>query len=113
MPETISHLSAEMIRMFSLFGIGVVLVMLAGFYCLLASKNLIRLLIGLEVLTKSVTLLIIMAGQASGNNALGQSLAITLIIIEVAVIVVAVGVVLCIHRNNRSVDARLLRNIKG
>ena len=42
-----------------LFGIGVVLMLIVGFYCLLTTRNLIRALIGLELLTKGVTLLLI------------------------------------------------------
>jgi len=89
------------------------LTLIAGFYCILTSTNLIRVLIGLEVLTKGVMLLIIVAGSIVGRMALAQALAITMIIIEVAVIVVAVGIVLCVHKYSGSVDTRLLRNIKG
>ena len=77
------------------------------------TNNLIRTLIGLEILTKAVTLLIILAGYVVGQMGLAQALAITLIIIEVAVTVVAVGIVLCIFRHHRSLDAASIRNIKG
>jgi NADH-quinone oxidoreductase subunit K len=103
----------EMIPMFSVFGIGVVLTMIVGVYCMVATRNLIRALIGLEILTKGVTLLIILTGKVSGQMALAQSLAITLIVIEVAVIVVAVSVVLCIYRRTAGIDARSIREIKG
>ena len=106
-------MSSEAIQLLSVFGIAVVLVLIAGFYCVLTTKNLIRLLIGVEILTKAATLLIIVAGNATGQVGLAQALAITMIIIEVSVIVVAISIVLCIHRNNRSIDATLLREIKG
>jgi NADH:ubiquinone oxidoreductase subunit K len=93
--------------------IGAVLLLITGFYCLIVTYNLVRALIGLEILTKSVTLFIILAGYATGRMALAQALAITLIIIEVVVIAVAVGIVLCVYKNIKSIDGRLLRNIKG
>lgn len=71
------------------------------------------MLIGLELLTKAVTLFIVLAGYVTGKTALAQAMAITLIIIEVVVIAVAVGVIMCVFRYNKSVNARLLRNIKG
>jgi multisubunit Na+/H+ antiporter MnhC subunit len=100
-------------ELFSVFGLGVVLTLLIGFYSLLTTRNLIRALIGLEVLTKAVTLLIVVAGYVSGQMALAQALAITLIVIEVAVIVAAISIVLCVHRNTGSVDSTQLQNVKG
>jgi len=99
--------------MISIFLIGVALMLIVGFYAVITTRNLIRVMIGLEILTKAVTLLIIAAGSAAGQLALAQTLAITLIIIEVAVIVVAVGLVLCIYRHNQSVDTRQLRDLRG
>ena len=96
-----------------MFGVGVVLVLIVGFYGVLTTRNLIRVLIGLEVLTKAVTMLIIVAGYSVGQIALAQALAITLILIEVAVIVVAISIVLCVYRHSRSIDTALLREIKG
>jgi NADH-quinone oxidoreductase subunit K len=107
--------------LFGLFGIGVVLTLVIGFYGILVTRNLLRALIGMEILTKAVTLLIVVCGYVTGtdaqhrdnNIALAQALAITLIIIEVAVIVVGVGVVMCIFRNTGSIDKSGIRNLKG
>ncbi len=84
-----------------------------GLYCILATYNLIRVLIGIEILIKAVTLLIVASGLANGNTALAQSLAITVIVIEVVIMTVAAGVVLGIHRYNNSLDARNIRKLKG
>jgi NADH:ubiquinone oxidoreductase subunit K len=102
-----------MTDIFGFFGIASVLVMIVGFYSILVSRNLIRTLIGLEIITKSVTLLIIIAGYLTGRMGLAQALAITLIIIEVALMVVAVGIVLCIFRHDNEIDAANLQNLKG
>lgn len=99
--------------LFALFGIGVVLTLVAGFYGLVTTRNLVRALINLEILTKGVTLVLILAGYLSRRMALAQALAITLIILEVAVIVVGVGIVLCIHKRTGEINAELLRNVKG
>jgi multisubunit Na+/H+ antiporter MnhC subunit len=106
-------MSIELSQFFWLFCVAIALVMIAGFYCLLLTFNLIRALIGLELLTKGMTLFIILAGYVTGHTGLAQAMAITLIVIEVVVIVVAVGVVLGVFGHTRSIDARLIRNIKG
>jgi multisubunit Na+/H+ antiporter MnhC subunit len=91
----------------------ILLIFMAGFYCLLASFNLMRLLIALELMIKSVTLLIIYAGNQSQHLALTQSLVITLIVIEVVVMVVAAGVVLGLHRYHNSLNTKHIKNLKG
>jgi multisubunit Na+/H+ antiporter MnhC subunit len=98
---------------FGTFAVGAVLVMMVGFYSLLSTRNLIRSIISLEILSKSVTLLIILAGYTAAQQALAQSLAITLIVIEVAVMVVGVGLVLRIHAHTGSIDTNTVENIKG
>lgn len=95
------------------FFICIILVAIIGLYCLLFTFNLIRALIGFEILMKAVTLLIIVAGYASGQSALAQSLVITLIVIEVVLVTVAMGIVLGLHKHYKSLDVRNLRNLKG
>jgi NADH:ubiquinone oxidoreductase subunit K len=97
----------------SLFIGGALLVLVIGFYSIIVTRNLMRALIGIEVLGKAATLLIILAGNATGRIALAQALAITMIIIEVAMAVVAVGIILCVFRTHGAIDARLLKDIKG
>ncbi|MGA2546125.1 MAG: NADH-quinone oxidoreductase subunit K [Rectinemataceae bacterium] len=103
----------EALAIFKAYWICIVLVAIAGVYCLVMTRNFIRVLIGLELMTKAVTLLIIVAGLASGRLALAQALAITLIVVEVVVVSVAAGIVLSVFRLNESLDIRKSRNLKG
>ena len=91
----------------------IIMLLVIGFYCLLMTYNLIRALIGVELLIKAVTLLLVVVGYMNGHTALTQSLVITLIVIEVVFIVVATGVVIGLHTHNNSLDTRKLRNLKG
>lgn len=84
-----------------------------GVYCMLATYNLIRALIGVELLLKAVTLLIVAVGYITKHNALTQAMVITFIVIEVVVMTVAIGVVLGIRSHTNSLDARDIRNLKG
>ena len=58
----------------------------------------------MELMTKAATLLIIVAGWASGRMALAQALVINLIVVEVVVIAVAAGIVVSLFRKNGSLD---------
>ncbi|MGA2142340.1 MAG: NADH-quinone oxidoreductase subunit K [Brevinematales bacterium] len=91
----------------------IILLMVTGLYCLLVTKNLLRILIALEVMTKSVTLFLISSGYFSGNAVLTQALVITLIIIEVVVIVVACGIVIGVCVHNKNLDIKNMRKLKG
>ena len=99
--------------LFSIFGVGVILTLLVGFYGVLTTRNLVRTLIGMEILTKGVTLLILLCGNVAGQLGLAQSLAITLIVVEVVVVVVAISLVVCIHKATGNVDRRSIEEIKG
>ncbi len=95
------------------YGVFIMIFCVAGLYCMLASFNLIRILIGVEILIKAVTLFLILAGYLNGNTATAQALVITLIVVEVVIMVVAGGVVLNVFRNKKNINARELMAMKG
>lgn len=106
-------MNAEFLQIFWPFSITALLLLVLGVYCLIATYNLIRVLIGVELLVKAVTLFIILVGYATNNIALTQALVITLIVIEVVIMVVAGGVIVAIFRHSGSIDTRNLRELKG
>jgi NADH:ubiquinone oxidoreductase subunit K len=89
------------------------MVFAAAIYCILTTRNLIRVLIGVELLTKAVTLLIIVGGFFTARPALAQALVIALIIVEVVVIAVAAGIVIGLFRHGDSLDVRNVKKLKG
>jgi len=91
----------------------IIMLFIAGLYCILVTRNLMRVLIGLELLTKAVTLLLIVAGYVTNRGALAQAIVITLIVIEVVVIAVMAGVILSIYRHTGSLDAQNVKTLKG
>jgi NADH-quinone oxidoreductase subunit K len=100
-------------QVFWSFDIFVILLFIVGVYTILLTHNLIRTLIGLEILIKAATLLIIIVGFLTGNTAIAQAFVITLIVIEVVIMVVAGGVILQIFKTNNNIDTRELTNLKG
>lgn len=106
-------MNPELGKLFWYLSIAVILLFITGTYCILVSFNMIRAVIGLEILVKAATLLIIAAGYVTGRTALAQAVVITLIVIEIVVMVVAGGVALWAFRQNKTIDPRKLSNLRG
>lgn len=98
---------------FWIFNIFIILLSIAGAYCILMTFNLIRALLGLEILIKASTLLIILAGFLTHQTGLAQAMVITLIVIEVVIMVVAGGIILSLFRHYKTIDTRQLNQLKG
>lgn len=96
-----------------LFGLFVVLIVVEGLYCLILSFNLLRVLLGLELLTKAVTLALAAAGYASGRVTLVQPLIITVIVIETVVVAVASGLIVAFARRHGSLSVEVAKRMKG
>ena len=79
---------------YAIYLIAVVLIAVTAIYCLMITRNLIRILIGLEILIKAVTLLLIAIGHIGGNLPYAESFVITLIIVEVVIMATAAGIVI-------------------
>lgn len=98
---------------FTFFGFFIVLLFICGAYCVMMTRNMIRAIIGVELLIKAVTLLIILAGYLTGRAAMAQSFVITIIVIEVVITATAAGLALWVFRRTDTLDVRNLKNLKG
>jgi NADH:ubiquinone oxidoreductase subunit K len=84
-----------------------------GFYCLLTMRNIIKLLIGVEIIAKGITLALIVTGFEKGNRQLAQALTVTFIVVEVSVVATALAIIMNIHRYNKNLDIRTLNKLRG
>jgi NADH:ubiquinone oxidoreductase subunit K len=84
-----------------------------GLYCLLSSRNMIKLLIGLEIMAKAAVLSFITAGFHRGETFFSQSLVITFIVVEVSIVAVALALVINAYKNTGNLDIRSLTKLKG
>lgn len=84
-----------------------------GLYCLLSMRNLIKLFIGIEVISKGVSLALVATGFAKKNILVAQALAVTFIVIEVSVVATALAIIINTYRHTRSLDIRKLAKLKG
>ncbi len=89
------------------------MMILAGCFCLIRTYHMLKIIIGMELSMKAVTLFFVFAGYINGNMALSQSFIVTIIVIEVVVTLVAAGVAVGLYKKYGSLDVRNLRNLKG
>ncbi|MDD8025271.1 MAG: NADH-quinone oxidoreductase subunit K [Acidobacteriota bacterium] len=84
-----------------------------GLYALLTMRNLIKLFIGIEVIGKGVSLILLSTGFAKGHILLAQSLVVTYIVIEVCLVATALALIINVTRHTKSLDVRKLTQLKG
>jgi len=84
-----------------------------GLYCLLSMRNLVKLFIGIEVISKGVSLALVATGFAKKNILVAQALAVTFIVIEVSVVATALAIIINTYRHTGSLDVRRLTKLKG
>ena len=89
------------------------LLIVSGLYCLIRTHHILKIIIGIEVAMKAVTMFMIFAGYLSGQMAMGQTFVITVIVVEVVIAVVAAGIAVSLYKKYGSMDIRNLRKLKG
>lgn len=92
--------------------IGVLGLIGVGLYGLLITRNLIKVVIALQVLVKGALLALVAAGTASGKINLGQSLAVMVIIVDTVVAVISLALALQIKRRMGTLDVKELATLK-
>ena len=92
---------------------GVILLLAVGFYGLLITRNLIKIVLVLQILVKAVVIALVLAGKASGNLGLGQSIAATVIVADTVVAVVALALAVQVRRRAGTLDLAKISTLRG
>jgi NADH-quinone oxidoreductase subunit K len=98
---------------FTYFMIGVIGLFGVGLYGLLVTRNLIKVVAVLQVLVKSAVLALVLGGKVSGHVALGESLAVTVIVADTVVAVIGLALAVQVRQRLGSLDLRDLSSLKG
>ncbi|MEN6480889.1 MAG: NADH-quinone oxidoreductase subunit K [Anaerolineaceae bacterium] len=92
---------------------GIVLVLLGiGLYGLLASRNMIRLIVALQILAKGAMLSLVLVGKIRGYPNFGQSLALTVIVADTIVAVLGLALAVQVKRRTGTLDLKELSTLK-
>jgi NADH-quinone oxidoreductase subunit K len=92
--------------------IGVLGLLGVGLYGLLATRNLIKLVVTLQVLVKAAVLALVLAGKAGGALNLGQSLAATVIVADTMVAVIGLALAVQVRRRLGTLDVKDLGTLR-
>lgn len=96
--------SISLIVVLSLVGI--------GFYGLMISRNLIKVVVALQVMVKGAMLALVLGGLMSGQVTLGQTLALTVIVADTIVAVIALALAVQVRRRFGTLDIKALSRLR-
>jgi multisubunit Na+/H+ antiporter MnhC subunit len=83
-----------------------------GLYGLLIIRNLIKIVVALQIFAKGTILVMVAAGAMSGKPAVGQSLAITVIVADTVVTVMALALAIQVRRWSGTLDTRAISKLR-
>jgi NADH-quinone oxidoreductase subunit K len=92
----------------------IVAAMLAGIglYGLLISRNLIKIVVALQIMTKGALLALVMAGSMRNQVSLGQSMALMVIIADTIVAVIGLALAVQVRRHVGTLDIKSLTSLR-
>jgi NADH:ubiquinone oxidoreductase subunit K len=93
-----------LIAVLSLLGVGV--------YGLLAVRNLIKVIVALQILAKGAMLALVLAGTVNGQVNTGQSIALTVIVADTIVAVIGLSLAVQIRRHIGTLDLKALTTLR-
>ena len=101
---TLSVTNLLIIAILFLFGLGL--------YALLTMRNLVRLILALQVMVKGIILLIITAGNIQEQMGIAQSMALTFIIADTIVAVLGMALAVQVKKVTGSLDTKEISKLR-
>jgi NADH:ubiquinone oxidoreductase subunit K len=102
---TLMPLNILLVGVMALFGVGL--------YGLLTARNLIKIVMVLQILAKAAVISLVLAGKSSGNPGLGQSIAVTVIVVDTIAVVLGLALAIQIRRHFGTLDVQKVSSLKG
>jgi NADH:ubiquinone oxidoreductase subunit K len=84
-----------------------------GIYGLLIVRNLIKVVVALQILVKGALLALVAAGSVSGQVNLGQSMAVTVIVVDTIVAVIGLGLAVQVRQRLGTLDLKEISTLRG
>ena len=83
-----------------------------GLYGLLVVRNLIKVIVALQILVKGAMIILVLAGRMSGQIDVGQSLALTVIVADTIVAVIGLALAVQVRRHVGTLDIKSLSSLR-
>jgi len=95
------------------FLVSVFLILLIGLGCLMVKRDMIRMLIGLEILFNAANLnFVALSVSGGGVDPLGQSIVMMAIVLDGCVVAVGLAITLNAYKHYGTLDVRKLRRLR-
>jgi multicomponent Na+:H+ antiporter subunit C len=96
-----------------IYVIGAAALAIVGIYSVASRRNMIRTVIGIEIITAAVNLNFIALGSRNGQvDSLAQSIVFTSIVIGASIAAVALSIVINAYRHYGTLDLRKLSRLR-
>ena len=95
-----------------LSAVGVLGLLGIGVLGLLVSRNLIKVVVGMQVLVEGALLALVLAGKLSGQVQTGQAITLTVIVADTIVSVVALALAVQVRRQFGTLDLQALSTLR-
>ncbi len=102
--ENLTSFSIIPVAIIGLFGIGL--------YGLLIQRNLIKIVVALQILIKGAMIAMVFAGKANNNVALGGSMAMNVIVADTIVAVVALALATQVRKYAGTLDVKDISKLR-
>ena len=83
-----------------------------GLYGILAVRNLIKVVVALQILVKGAMIALVVAGRLAGQIEVGQSLALTVIVADTIVAVIGLALAVQVRRHFGTLDIKSLSTLR-
>lgn len=84
-----------------------------GLYGLLIIRNMIKIVIAIQIMVKGAMLALVVAGNLNGQLNLGQSLAVAVITADTIVAIIGLALAIRIQQTTNTLDIDKTVNLKG
>lgn len=92
---------------------GAFILLAIGLYSLLIIRNLIKIVIAIQIMVKGAMLAFVAAGSLNGQSNLGQSLAVTVITADTIVAIIGLALAIRIQQSAGTLDIDKVINREG
>jgi NADH:ubiquinone oxidoreductase subunit K len=93
--------------------IGSWFLLIIGTYGLMVARSLLKVVIALQLMVKGAIVILVVVGSLTGQLALGQSLAITVIVVDTLVAVIGLALVVQVKMQHGTLDIDSIINAEG
>ncbi len=102
-----------MVELWQIYLVGAAALATVGVYCVASRRNMIRTVIGIEIITAAVNLNFIAFGSRAGEvDSLAQSIVFTLIVVGASIAAVALTIVINAYRHYGTLDLKKLSRLR-